>query len=107
MITTYWHKCMTCKIREETEKTKEPSLCGWYLENVVCGDNTADNCPNYSPREIVNTELLGFDKRKHNCLFCRTRKEHTKYKVRFNGRTIYVCNRCLAIHILPLKTTQN
>lgn len=37
-------KCDTCKIAKEIQESKEPSCCAWYLENVICGNKTVDEC---------------------------------------------------------------
>ena len=39
-------KCESCKIFIERDAN---SVCAWYLENVVCGDKTTEDCTAYIP----------------------------------------------------------
>lgn len=43
-------KCDTCRIKKEIEKSTEPACCIWYMDNVVLGDKTSDDCPKYEKR---------------------------------------------------------
>ena len=40
-------KCNTCKISKEIEKSTEPACCIWYMDNVVLGDKSIDDCEIY------------------------------------------------------------
>lgn len=40
-------KCDTCEIRVQMEKSKEPACCVWYMDNVVCGNASVNDCPDY------------------------------------------------------------
>ena len=42
-------KCDTCKIEEAIRKSNTPACCKWYMDNVVCGDKTPKDCPDYDP----------------------------------------------------------
>lgn len=39
--------CDNCKVMKEVAKSKEPACCKWYMDNVVCGDKSVDDCENY------------------------------------------------------------
>lgn len=39
-------KCETCKIYHEIPDT---ACCAWYMDNVVFGDKTTEDCPDYIP----------------------------------------------------------
>lgn len=39
-------KCNTCKIYKEMP---DGACCIWYMDNVVCGDKTSEDCPEYIP----------------------------------------------------------
>lgn len=40
-------KCDTCEIHRAEKSSKEPAICAWRLENVVCGNKSVDDCPVY------------------------------------------------------------
>ena len=40
-------KCDTCKVTKVIRESKEPSCCAWYMDNVVCGDKTINDCEEY------------------------------------------------------------
>lgn len=40
-------KCKNCKVFHAVLYEATPSCCAWYLDNVVCGDKTVDDCLNY------------------------------------------------------------
>ena len=42
-------KCLNCKINEEIENSDCPSVCAWYMDNVVLGDKTITECTEYRP----------------------------------------------------------
>ena len=39
-------KCCTCKISREIP---DMAYCAWYMDNVVCGDLSTEDCPEYIP----------------------------------------------------------
>lgn len=39
-------KCGTCKIAHEMP---DMACCAWYIDNVVCGDKTTEDCTEYIP----------------------------------------------------------
>ncbi len=39
-------KCGTCKIAHEMP---DMACCVWYMDNVVCGDKTTEDCTEYIP----------------------------------------------------------
>ena len=39
-------KCYTCKIAKEMP---DMACCAWYMDNVVCGDKTTEDCTAYIP----------------------------------------------------------
>lgn len=41
-------KCNTCKIDKEMPIG---ACCVWYMDNVVCGDKTTEDCTEYIPCE--------------------------------------------------------
>lgn len=40
-------KCDTCITRRKSKESKEPTVCGWFMKNVICGDLKVDDCPVY------------------------------------------------------------
>lgn len=44
-------KCDTCKVKKYTTESKEPACCVWYMENVVCGDKSVEDCPVYEEKK--------------------------------------------------------
>lgn len=40
-------KCDTCAVQRRVNESKEPACCGWFLENVVCGDKEVRDCTAY------------------------------------------------------------
>ena len=40
-------KCDTCKANKRVMESEEPACCVWMLDNVVCGDKSVDECPEY------------------------------------------------------------
>lgn len=38
-------KCDTCKVQRYIAESKELACCAWYMENVVCGDKSVEDCP--------------------------------------------------------------
>lgn len=49
-------RCSTCKIYSEVMASEEPSCCSWYMDNVICGDKTPDDCPDYEKKFKHNLE---------------------------------------------------
>lgn len=50
-------KCDTCGIAREAIESNEPACCSWYIESVVCGDKTINDCTEYIPeKEEENNE---------------------------------------------------
>lgn len=39
------NKCKDCKIYKRA--IKENGCCIWYMDNVVCGNESVKNCPQY------------------------------------------------------------
>lgn len=44
-------KCDTCKVEDEVRKSHEPACCKWYMDNVVIGDKSVEDCTEYEPKE--------------------------------------------------------
>ena len=44
-------KCDSCKIMEEINKSEEPACWRWFMDNVVCGDKSVDDCNTYERAE--------------------------------------------------------
>ena len=42
-------RCTTCDIQREVDASDAPACCPWYMNNVVCGDKTVQECPMYTP----------------------------------------------------------
>ena len=40
-------KCETCKVYEEVCKSEVPACCKWFLDNVVIGVDSVENCTDY------------------------------------------------------------
>ena len=40
-------KCDTCQVQKRVMESEEPACCAWLLDNVVCGDKSVDECPEY------------------------------------------------------------
>lgn len=44
-------KCETCEMMKRIEASNEPACCIWYMDNVVCGDKSVEDCTAYqSPK---------------------------------------------------------
>lgn len=37
-------KCKNCLIHKQMIESKEPSCCAWYIDNVVLGNKSVDEC---------------------------------------------------------------
>ena len=37
--------CEQCFILKKAELSKEPAACVWYIDNVICGNKTVEDCP--------------------------------------------------------------
>ena len=42
-------KCETCEMMKRIEASNEPACCIWYMDNVVCGDKSVEDCTVYQP----------------------------------------------------------
>ena len=42
-------KCETCEIMKCIEASNELACCIWYMDNVVCGDKSVEDCTAYEP----------------------------------------------------------
>lgn len=42
-------KCHNCKIQAEAHRSDVPACCVWYMENVVIGGKSANDCPMHIP----------------------------------------------------------
>lgn len=42
-------KCDTCKVEESIVNSNIPACCKWYMENVVIGGRSEDDCTMYEP----------------------------------------------------------
>lgn len=40
-------KCEKCKIMNELYESKEPACCAWYMDNVVLGNKSVEDCGCY------------------------------------------------------------
>ena len=43
-------RCSTCKTYAEAMASGEPACCSWYVDNVIFGDKTSDDCPEYEKK---------------------------------------------------------
>ena len=46
-------KCDDCYIRFKVKESKEPAVCCWYMENVVLGNKSVDECKKYRKNKKV------------------------------------------------------
>ena len=44
--------CDNCAINREVDVSPEYAVCAWYMDNVVLGNKTTDDCPLY--KEVKN-----------------------------------------------------
>ena len=42
-------KCETCEVMKRIKASNEPACCVWYIDNVVCGDKSVENCDACEP----------------------------------------------------------
>lgn len=49
-------KCKTCEIYKELKECSADACCIWFMDNVVLGDKTIEDCTEYKP---YNTEKGG------------------------------------------------
>lgn len=47
-------KCLTCKVNKRVMKSKAPTCCKWYLENVVILGIPVRFCTDYEPTKKKN-----------------------------------------------------
>ena len=40
-------KCNTCKVMADIYNSKDPACCAWFMDNVVLGNKSVDDCPKY------------------------------------------------------------
>lgn len=40
-------KCDSCIVWQMARESNEPACCAWYMENVVCGEKSVDDCDEY------------------------------------------------------------
>ena len=45
-------KCKTCEVMKRIEASNEPACCVWYMDNVVCGNKSEKDCPQYKNKKI-------------------------------------------------------
>lgn len=43
-------KCEKCKVMQEIKESKGPSCCIWYMDNIVCGNKSVKECPEYKKK---------------------------------------------------------
>ena len=43
------YRCSTCQVYANAIASKEPTVCKWYMDNIVCGNESIKSCPNYEP----------------------------------------------------------
>ena len=48
-------KCDTCKIQTEASLSEAPACCIWFMDNVICGEKSIDECDCYKPIEKDKT----------------------------------------------------
>ena len=51
-------KCKNCGIYLRAMASSEPACCMWYLDNVVCGDKSLEECNVYEPVKPDDTEAF-------------------------------------------------
>ena len=37
--------CEQCFILKKAELSEEPAACIWYIDNVICGNKSVEDCP--------------------------------------------------------------
>ena len=42
-------KCETCEVMKRVKASNEPACCVWYIDNVVCGDKSVEDCDACEP----------------------------------------------------------
>ena len=45
------YKCDTCFVTANVAKSKEPAACKWFIDNVVCGNKSVNDCPMYKHKD--------------------------------------------------------
>ena len=50
----YCMKCKTCEVMKRIEASNEPACCVWFMDNVVCGDKSVEDCEVYEPSKEKN-----------------------------------------------------
>ena len=75
-------KCETCEMMKRIEASNEPACCIWYMDNVVCGAKSVEDCTAYQPPKsrIAKTyTFVSYDNYPHSL-----KKFHT-FKKRFHS----------------------
>lgn len=47
-------RCATCQVYADATEFDEPCVCIWFMDNVVCGNKSVDDCPVYEPLKGEN-----------------------------------------------------
>ena len=42
-------KCETCEVMKRIKASNKPACCVWYIDNVVCGDKSVEDCDACEP----------------------------------------------------------
>lgn len=42
-------KCETCEVMKRIKASNEPACCVWYIDNVICGDKSVEDCDACEP----------------------------------------------------------
>ena len=49
-------KCDNCAIMAKMNKCDELCACAWYIDNVVCGNKSVEDCTSFKDKESEDTE---------------------------------------------------
>ncbi len=49
-------KCDNCKVQTRVNGSKEPACCKWFMDNIVIGDKSVEDCDAYERRLLDDTE---------------------------------------------------
>lgn len=44
-------RCGTCAVMKRAQESEEPACCAWFIENVVCGTKSVNDCTEYETVE--------------------------------------------------------
>lgn len=50
-------KCSKCGIFIRAMASTEPACCKWYIDNVVCGDKSLEDCTAHEPVKPDDCEV--------------------------------------------------